>query len=68
MSIKKERNIRNVLFLGILLAVLISPIASAQETATTDPGVTPDSFLWGLDKAFEQIVLLLTIGDVAKAK
>ena len=68
MSIKKERNIRNVLFLGILLAVFISPIASAQETATTDPGVTPDSLLWGLDKAFDQIALLLTTGDVDKAK
>ncbi|NCN98904.1 hypothetical protein GW923_01850 [Candidatus Pacearchaeota archaeon] len=52
---------------GFLLIVLISPV-NAQQATTIDPGVTPDSFLWGLDKAFDQITLLLTTGDVDKAK
>ena len=52
---------------GVLLIVLLSPV-NAQQTTTTDPGVTPDSFLWGLDKAFDQITLLLATGDVDKAK
>ncbi len=56
----------------ILLAVLpiflifMLPIVIAQETLT-DPGVTPDSFLWGLDKALEQISLLLSLSPNAKA-
>ncbi|MEK6952499.1 MAG: DUF5667 domain-containing protein, partial [Nanoarchaeota archaeon] len=63
-----KKNILNILFFGVLLVVLIFPITSAQETVTTDPGVTPDSLLWGLDKALDQIALLLTTGDVDKAK
>lgn len=53
---------------GVLLIVLIFPAVNAQQTTTTEPCVTPDSFLWGLDKAFDQITLLLTAGDVNKAK
>ena len=48
---------------------------TAIETTTTtipepseDPGVTPDSFLWGLDRAIERISLLLTFDKSAKAK
>ena len=52
---------------GVLLIVLISSV-NAQQTTTIDPGVTPDSFLWGLDKAFDQITFLLVAGDVDKAK
>lgn len=52
---------------GVLLIVLTSPV-NAQQTTTIDPGVTPDSFLWGLDKAFDQVTLLLVAGDVDKAK
>jgi len=63
---KKEEYMKCIIF-GVLLIVLISSV-NAQQTTTTDPGVTPDSFLWGLDKAFDQISLLLTTGDVDKAK
>ena len=52
--------------IGILLTVLILPIAHAQQQE--DPGVTPDSFLWGLDKALEQLALLLTFDEGEKAK
>ena len=63
---KKEEYMKCIIF-GFLLIVLISPV-NAQQATTIDPGVTPDSFLWGLDKAFDQITLLLTTGDVDKAK
>ncbi|MBU2640170.1 MAG: hypothetical protein KKG75_05720 [Nanoarchaeota archaeon] len=52
---------------AVLLTILILPIANAQQ-AIDDPGVTPDSFLWGLDKALDQLSLLLTTGDADKAK
>lgn len=54
------------LFLILFLFNLIS--VNAQENITdTDPGITPDSFLWGLDKAIDHINLLLTISPDAKA-
>ena len=37
-------------FLGILLIILLFPIANAEQNTTVDPGITPDSFLWGLIK------------------
>ena len=41
---------------------------NAQENVTnTDPGITPDNFLWGLDKAMDHISLLLTTSPDAKA-
>lgn len=51
------------LLFGIILS---SPIILAQETQQ-NPGVTPDSFLWGLDKAFEQLSLLLATSPNAEA-
>ncbi len=58
----------NKIFLkGILLIflVLLLPMIIAQETLK-DPGVTPDSPLWGLDKALEQISLFLKISPNSK--
>ncbi len=43
-----------------------SPLILAQETSQ-NPGITPDSFLWGIDRALEQISLLLAISPEAKA-
>jgi len=58
--------------LAIFLVFLVfgitlnSPMVLAQETPT-DPGITPDSFLWGLDKALEQISLLFATSPNEKA-
>ncbi|HED05163.1 MAG TPA: hypothetical protein ENI61_00595, partial [Ignavibacteria bacterium] len=48
--------------------VFIFPIVSAQQNITTEAGITPDSFLWGFDKTLDQLSLILTTGDVNKAK
>ncbi len=48
-----------------LLIVLILPNVSAHEPV--DPGVTPDSFLWGIDKALDNLNLLLTLNPTNKA-
>ena len=58
---------KKINFIGILLIVFILPIANAQQP-TEDPGVTPDSFLWGLDKALDNLNLLLTFDKGGKAK
>ena len=54
----------------ILLMILILPIVNAQQTpqSAEDAGVMPDSFLWGLDKALDQLNLLLTFDKGEKAK
>ena len=54
----------------ILLMILILPIVNAQQTTqpAEDAGVTPDSFLWGLDKALDNLNLLLTFDKGEKAK
>mgnify|MGYP001572614050 CR=1 FL=1 len=53
--------------IAILVALLLLPIAYAQQPAQ-DAGITPDSFLWGLDKALDQLALLLTFDEGEKAK
>ena len=50
----------------IVILMLILPVVTAQQS--TDAGVTPDSFLWGLDKALDQLTLLLTFDKGEKAK
>ncbi len=54
----------------ISLMILILPIVNAQQTTqpAEDPGITPDSFLWGLDKALDNLNLLLTFDKGKKAK
>ena len=67
MSINKTK--QKYIFFGILLSLLmlILPIVIAQET-TEDAGTTPDSILYGLDKAFERIGLAFTFGQANKAE
>lgn len=45
------------------------PVANAQEASESeDPGITPDSFLYGLDVALDKISLLLTFDQAEKSK
>ncbi len=55
---------------AMLLMILILPIVNAQQTTqpAEDAGVTPDNFLWGLDKALDNLNLLLTFDKGEKAK
>jgi len=56
------------IFLGILIILIALPTVIAEEdNLTTDPGITPDSPIWGIDKALEQIGLLLIRSPEAKA-
>lgn len=54
--------------LALIVAILLLQIAYAHEEEIVDPGVTPDSFLWGLDKALDNLNLLLTFNPAEKAK
>ena len=51
----------------LLISILLVPLINAQQT-TDDAGVTPDSFLWGIDKAIDQLTLLLIFDKGEKAK
>ncbi len=53
--------------IGILIMIFVLPLSNAHEEPV-DPGVTPDSFLWGLDKAIDQLNLVLTFSPAEKAK
>ena len=57
---------KNIIFLTFLIFIL--PIVNAQQTTLEGAGVTPDSFLWGLDKALEQLNLLLTFDEGNEAR
>ncbi len=52
----------------ILLALMLIPANVAGQEELLDPGTTPDSIFYGLDKAFERIQLVLTRDEVSKAR
>lgn len=51
----------------ISLLVIILLITSVFAQELPGPGITPDSWLYGLDKAFESLQMALTFDPVAKA-
>jgi len=54
---------------GVLVAMLIVPvITKAQETDLPDPGWTPDSPFYFLERAAEAVGTFFTFGDVKKAE
>ncbi|MDP3699212.1 MAG: DUF5667 domain-containing protein [Nanoarchaeota archaeon] len=55
-------------YIPFLMIFVLLPLAFAQENSLQDPGVTPDSLLWGVDIALEQISLLLAANPEAKAR
>lgn len=63
---KMDNPMKKILVLAI--SVLMLQIAYAHEEKVIDPGITPDSFLWGLDKALDNLNLLLTFNPAEKAR
>ena len=59
------QNMQKRIFTIFLAAILFNPYFGQT---TTDAGVTPDSFLYGLDTALDQLSLLLTFDEGAKAR
>ena len=61
----------NKIFTILMILVLViglSPVYAQEAEDESTGGVTPDSTLYGLDRAAERLSLLLTIGKAAKAK
>lgn len=60
-----------VVCIGLALLALM-PGVGAQETdgdtQLPDPGITPDSWMYGVKKAFENVDMALTFGEEGKAK
>ncbi len=54
-------------YFTFLVLLVLLPFVLAQEKSSQDPGITPDSFMWGVDTALEQISLLLAANPEAKA-
>ena len=52
---------------AIITILLLLPIVNAREKSV-NAGITPDSFLWGLDKALDNLNLLLTFNPAEKAR
>ena len=60
---------KKAIFAGILSILLLLSIINAQtQSKKEDAGVTPDSFLWGLDVALDNLNLLLTFNPTEKAR
>ncbi|MFP3945753.1 MAG: DUF5667 domain-containing protein [Archaeoglobaceae archaeon] len=61
-----------VVCIALAFLALIPVGAAAQETdgdtQLPDPGITPDSWMYGFKKAFENVDMALTFGEEAKAK
>lgn len=56
-----------VLFLLICLSFFVSG-QDLEITIDSEAGTTPDSFVWGIDRAIERIGLALTFGDAERER
>ncbi len=59
---------KGLAFLSVLIVSAFAFSGSVFAKETTSAGVTPDNFLYGLDVAIDQLRLLLTFDNTAKAK
>lgn len=59
---------KKILSLLVSLLVLATPVFAAEEAEFVDPGVTPNSPVYGLDRALERIQLAITFKEEEKAK
>ncbi|MFQ5815279.1 MAG: DUF5667 domain-containing protein [Candidatus Hydrothermarchaeaceae archaeon] len=58
----------NIVSIVLVLASLAIQPVFAQEAENGDPGITPDSFLYGLDVVLDKVNLLLTFDQAEKSK
>ncbi|MBU1204726.1 MAG: hypothetical protein KKE93_02340 [Nanoarchaeota archaeon] len=59
---------KRIFSMFVFILLLTTTMAVAQEEELPDAGTTPDSALYGLDRAFERIGLALTFSKAAKAE
>ncbi len=59
---------KKIFSMFVFILLLTTTMAVAQEVELPDAGTTPDSFFYGLDRAFERISLALTFNKAAKAE
>lgn len=59
---------KKILVMIVAVSILLILIAYAHEEKIIEPGVTPDSFFWGLDKALDNLNLFLTFDPAKKAR
>ena len=52
----------------ILMVMILMPFNVMAQEENTDPGITPDSIFYGLDKAFEKVQLALAKDEIPKAE
>lgn len=57
-----------ILFVCFLLIMSVSSVLADEDIDSTDAGVTPDSAMYGLDKAMDSLSLALTFGNANKAE
>lgn len=59
---------KKIFSIYVFMILLLAAVVVAQKEELPDAGITPDSFLWGLDKALDRLTLLLTFDKGEKAK
>lgn len=63
-----NRIYKKTLAIAGIMIIMLTMTASAQEDELPDPGITPDSPLYGLDKAMESIQSVFISGNEEKAR
>lgn len=59
---------KKIFSIFVFALLLIAPLVVAQEEELPDAGTTPDSALYGLDRAFERMSLAFTFNKEKKAE
>jgi len=52
----------------VLMLLSVPAMAQENETALTEPGTTPDNFMYFMDVAMDNLALAMTFNDDAKIK
>lgn len=63
-----KKTVFSLIIVSLVLAGSIAVFAQTGQAPQADPGVTPDSKLYGLDLAFERLRDLFAFSDVGKVK